>query len=267
MEKKYNSTTNPKYINNHIIYNLKSTSQRINNINNNNLKKNNDKNYNEQEQKSINDLQENYLANSSQNDKTSKLNKNMTDDDLSLDNISNIISQKQSKLPDTKMLFADKESSLFTKQNLTNKLSKNLNKINSFSYNNIKECDSHIKSFHLKMKKMKEMNNTIMKDDYVNKNNKTFNGSSKSDKNFFFFLPNDFNNSKSIINFKQKIIYMKNKNKLLNKGNIYFNDTQNNYNNSIGSLNSNLNNFVKEHNEKKLKEDKTIPFLCCFSKS
>ena len=260
MEKKYNSTTNPKYINNHIIYNLKSTSQRINNINNN-LKKNNYKNYNEQEQKSINDLQENYLANSSQNDKTSKLNKNMTDDDLSLDNISNIISQKQSKLPDTKMLFADKESSLFTKQNLTNKLSKNLNKINSFSYNNIKECDSHIKSFHLKMKKMKEMNNTIMKDDYVNKNNKTFNGSSKSDKNFFNDLPNDFNNSKSIINFKQKIIYMKNKNKLLNKGNIYFNDTQNN-NISNGSY-----KFVNEQNNKKLEEDKTIPFLCCFSKS
>ena len=74
---------------------------------------------------------------------------------------------------------------------------------------------------------------------------------------------NSFNTSKSIINFKQKIIYMKDKNKLLNKGNIYFNDTQNN--DSNGSFN--INNFFNENSNKKIEEDKTIPFLCCFSKS
>ena len=255
MDRKNNSTNIPKNINNHIIYNLKSTSQRIslNNMNEQN------KNNNDQDQKSISELFQNQLINSSQNDKSSKFNKNITSDDISLDNISNILSQKQNKIPNTHMFFEDNESSFGDRQNLKNINHKNLNNINSFSNTNIEVCDSHTKSFHLKMKKMKEMNKTIMKENYITKNNKTFNATSKNGKNINSDLP--------IINFKQKIIYMKNKNKLLNKGNIYFNDTQNNYNNSIGSLNSNLNNFVKEHNEKKLKEDKTIPFLCCFSKS
>ena len=42
MDKKYNSTTNPKYLNNHRILNLKSTSQRtnMNNYSNASNKKN-----------------------------------------------------------------------------------------------------------------------------------------------------------------------------------------------------------------------------------
>jgi ribosome biogenesis protein Nip4 len=257
MEKKYNSTNNPKNYDNHMIFNLKSTFQRINN--NNNLKEN--KKEDEQEQKNFNDLLENHLINSTQNDKTSKLNKNLTNDDISLDNISNIISKKQSKLPDTRMFFEDKESSLFKKQNHTNQYRKNLNNMNSFSYNNIKACDSHTKSFHLKMKKMKEMNKTIMKDNYITKNNKTLYATSRSDKDIYNDFPNSFDNSQLIINFKQKIIYMKNKNKLLKKGNILFNDTENN-NICKGSF-----NFVNEKNNKKIEEEKNIPFLCCFSKS
>ena len=174
------------------------------------------------------------------------------------------------------MLFEDNESLLNEKQIITNsnqtKNKYNFKTLNSFSNtnfsknNNIEVCDSHTKSFQLKMKKMKEMNKAILKENY-NIKNKTFNDSKNGGKDSNNDLLNNYISSKSIINCKQKIIYMKNKNKLLNKGNIYFNDTQNNYNNSIGSFNSNLNNFVKEHNEKKLKEDKTIPFLCCFSKS
>ena len=252
MDRKNNSTNIPKNINNHIIYNLKSTSQRIslNNMNEQN------KNNNDQDQKSISELFQNQLINSSQNDKSSKFNKNITSDDISLDNISNILSQKQNKIPNTHMFFEDNESSFGDRQNLKNINHKNLNNINSFSNTNIEVCDSHTKSFHLKMKKMKEMNKTIMKENYITKNNKTFNATSKNGKNINSDLP--------IINFKQKIIYMKNKNELLNNGNIHFDDTQNN--NSSGSFN--INNIINENNNnKKMEENKTIPFLCCFSKS
>ena len=259
MDNKYNSSINSKFINNHIIYNLKSTSQKISMAKEQNIKNNND-----QDQKSIDDEHKN-LTNSSQNDKSSKLNNNLTNDELSLDNISNMISQKKNKLPDTHMLFEDNESSKGDKKYFTNTYQKKMNKFNSFSNNNnIEVWDSHTKTFHLKMKKMKEMNKTIIKENYTTKNNKTFSASSKYGKNINNDLPNSFNNSKSIVNFKQKIIYMKNKNKLLNNGNIHFDDTQNN--NSNGSLN--INNIINENNNnKKIEEDKTIPFLCCFSKS
>ena len=128
MDRKNNSTNIPKNINNHIIYNLKSTSQRIslNNMNEQN------KNNNDQDQKSISELFQNQLINSSQNDKSSKFNKNITSDDISLDNISNILSQKQNKIPNTQMFFEDNESSFGDRQNLKNINHKNLNNINSF---------------------------------------------------------------------------------------------------------------------------------------
>ena len=269
-DRKYNSTTNSKFINNPKIYNLKSTSQRINM---NNLSKEQiSKNSNDNDQKSNWDfILEN---NSSQNDKSSKNNQNQLKDDISLDNISNIILQKQNKLPDTHMLFEDNESSLNEKQNNTNSFqNKNKNNfknlksfcnINTFSNNNIEACDSHTKSFQLKMKKMKEMNKSLLKDNSISKNNKTYNGSNKG-KGQNINMLDSYNTSKSIINFKQKIIYMKDKNKLLNKGNKYFNDIHNNSNNSNGNFN--FNNFLNERNDKKIEEDKTIPFLCCFSKS
>ena len=258
MDDKYNSSTNPKSINNYIIYNLKSTSQRISMVKEQNIKNNYDK-----DKKSIDDVHKN-LTNSSQNYKSSTLNNSLTNDELSLDNISNMISQKKNKLPDTHMLFEDYESSKGDKKYFTNTYQKKMNKFNSFSNNNIEVWDSHTKTFHLKMKKMKEMNKTIIKENYTTKNNKTFNASSKYGKDINNDLPNSFNNSKSIINFKQKIIYMKNKNKLLNNGNIHFDDTQNN--NSNGSFN--INNIINENNNnKKMEENKTIPFLCCFSKS
>ena len=271
MDRKYNSTTNPKFINNPIIYNLKSTSQRINI--NKFSKEQISKNSKDNDQKSNGDF---ILENkSSQNDKSSKNNQNQLNDNISLDNISNIILQKQNKLPDTHMLFEDNESSLNEKQNYTNPFqTKNKNKINfknlksfsninTFSNNNIEVCDSHIKSFQLKMKKMKEMNKSILKENCDLKNNKTYNASDNRKETNINNLLNNYNTSKSIINFKQKIIYMNDKNKLLNKGNIYFNDTQNN--NSNGSFN--FNDFFNVHNDKKIEEDKTIPFLCCFSKS
>jgi hypothetical protein len=273
MDRKYNSTTNPKYINNPIIYNLKSTSQRINT--NKFSKVHNNKNSNENDQKSNGDfILEN---NSSQNDKSSKNNQNQLNDDTSLDNISNIISHKHNKLPDTHMLFEENDSSLNEKQNNTNpfqtktknknnfKNLKSFSNINTFSNNNIEVCDSHIKSFQLQMKKMKEMNKSLLKENCSVKNSKTFNANNASNKDKVENnnMLNSFNTSKSIINFKQKIIYMKDKNKLLNKGNIYFNDTQNN--DSNGSFN--FNNFFNENSNKKIEEDKTIPFLCCFSKS
>ena len=117
MDQKYNSATNQKYINNPKIYNLKSTSQRIN-INkffkDHNSKNNNDNN----NQKSNGDFR--LENNNSQNDKSSKNNQNQLNDDTSLDNISNIISHKYNKLPDMHILFEDDESSLNGKQNYTN---------------------------------------------------------------------------------------------------------------------------------------------------
>ena len=275
MSRKYNSTTNVKYnIYNPKILKLKSTSQRI--ITKNIPKEENYKNNNNIKAQKNNGgvfSLENNLMNYNQNENSSNLKQNIISDDSSLDNISNIISQKKNNLPKTKMLFEDNESSLNDKKILTNSLqTKNksndkilqiFSNINNLSNKNknIEVYDSHTKSFQLKMKKMKEMNNTILKENYNIKNNKTLNSSKKGGNDLDIDLLNNNHNIKSIINCKQKIIYMKNKNKLLNKGNIFFNDIH--YNN--GSFNFILNN---SDNEKKLEEeDKTIPFLCCFSKS
>ena len=59
MDDKYNSSTNPKSINNYIIYNLKSTSQRISMVKEQNIKNNYD-----QDKKSNDDVHKN-LTNSS----------------------------------------------------------------------------------------------------------------------------------------------------------------------------------------------------------
>ena len=117
MERKYNSTTNPKNLNNPIIFNLKSTSQRISKNNYSNQKSLKDS-VKGQEQKSVGDfLLEKHLKNNNPNEKSS-VKTNILNDDLSLDNISNIISQKRNKLPYTNMIFDDKESSI--DKNFTN---------------------------------------------------------------------------------------------------------------------------------------------------
>ena len=103
---------------------------------------------------------------------------------------------------------------------------------------------------------MKEMNRTIMKENYIMKNN-TFNRW----KNSWF---NREKITKSIINCKQKIINMKIKNQLLNKNVCIDNKGNNNIN---GNINNKLINTINEGNGKKIKQNETIPFLCCFSKS
>ena len=263
MDKKYNSTTNPRYLNNHVILNLKSTSQRISM--NNCSKPPSIKNR-------VNYLSSNNnLINKSHQDKASNINTNLISDDISLDNISNIISNKQNKLPNTQMIFEEKESSTFN--NMTNPAQNrgkfNLKNHNSFSLTNTSVktfcnkntmdiCDSHTKSFQLKLKKMKEMNKTLIKENNIMKSN-TFNFSNKSS-------INENSMSKSIINCKKKIINMKNKNNniLLNK-NYYLNEIGKS--NINKSNNINLTNSVHENNDKKTKQNETIPFLCCFSKS
>ena len=269
MDRKYNSTTNPKNLNNHIILNLKSTSQRIS-MNNFSKPPNikNSVNYQSSKNKGESSF-ENNLINISHQDKASDINKNLINDDISLDNISNIISNKQNKLPNTQMIFEEKESSIFN--NMTNPIQNrgkyNLKNYKSFSItdNSIKTfynkntmdiCDSHTKSFQLKLKKMKEMNRTLIKENYLMKSN-TFNSSNKSS-------INGNSMSKSIINCKQKILNMKNKNILLNK-NYYLNEIGKS--NINGNNNINLTNSVNESNDKKTKQNETIPFLCCFSKS
>jgi len=270
MDKKYNSTANPKYINNHIILNLKSTSQRIS-MNNYSKPQNikNSVNYISSKNK-VENLFVNNIININHQNKTSNINKNIINDDISLDNISNIISNKKSKLPNTQMIFEEKESSILN-NNIANPIQNrgtyNLKNYNSFSINKTSDktlcnkntmdiCDSHTKSFQLKLKKMKEMNRTLIKDNYLIKSN-TFNSSNKSS-------INENSMTKNIINCKQKIINMKNKNILLNK-NYYLNEIDNSKMN--GSNNFNLINSVNESNDKKAKPNETIPFLCCFSKS
>ena len=269
MDKKYNSTTNPKYLNNHIILNLKSTSQRIS-MNNFSKPPNikNSVNYQSSKNKGENSFRNN-LIDKNHHDNASNINKNIINDDISLDNISNIISNKQNKLPNTQMIFEEKESSIFN--NMTNPIQNrgkyNLKNYNSFSITNTSAktfcnkntmdiCDSHTKSFQLKLKKMKEMNRTLINENYIMKSN-TFNFSNKSS-------INGNSMSKSIINCKQKIINMKNKNILLNK-NYYLNEIGKS--NINGSNNINFTNSVNGSNDKKTKQNETIPFLCCFSKS
>ena len=269
MDRKYNSTTNPKNLNNHIILNLKSTSQRISMNNNSKLASiKNSVNYKSSKNKEEISFGNN-LINENHHGKASNIKKNIINDDISLDNISNIISNKQNKLPNTQMIFEEKESTIFT--NMTNPIQNrgeyNLKNYNSFSITNTSGktfcnkntmdiCDSHTKSFQLKLKKMKEMNRTLINENYIMKSN-TFNFSNKSS-------INENSMSKSIINCKQKIINMKNKNILLNK-NYYLNEIGKS--NINGNNNINLANSVNESNDKKTKQNETIPFLCCFSKS
>jgi hypothetical protein len=205
-------------------------------------------------------LFENKLINKNHNNKTFNTNKSKISDDISIDNISNIISYKH-KLPNTQMIFEKKQSSSNI-NNLTNPIQNrvncNLKNYKNFNCNNntTEICDSHTKSFQLKLKKMKEMNRTIMKENYIMKNN-AFNPWKSS-----WF--NREKITKSIINCKQKIIYMKIKNQLLNK-NLYIDNKGNN--NINGNINNKLINTVNEDNGKKIKQNETIPFLCCFSKS
>lgn len=265
MEKKYNSTTNQKYINNPIIYNLKSTSQRINM--NNFGKEINYKNNNDINAKSIGDfMPKNNLIDLSQNDNISSNQQNLINDEFSLDNISNIIDNDKKKISYIQMTFEDNKSSpIDNSQHINNNLIQQLTDISdtknkTFSKNSTKIYDSYTKSFQLKLKKMKEMNNTIIKENTIKKNNKTMNNSKKSE-NIYKFI--NINNSKSIINCKQKIISMKNKNKLIEnmngKGldnfNIHLNDVHNN---------NRYNNNLKKNNENK--SNKVNSFLCCYGK-
>ena len=250
MEKKNNSAINQKYINNNLILNLKSSSQRINNYNygrQQKLKNNIDRDSNI----ILSNISQNHLTNFSLNEKssTSNINTNHKSDDFSLDNISNIIG-KDKNLPHTQMILEDNNSSLIdknTNQNKSNfmKVLTNLSDTKILSNNDTKEYDSHTKSFQMKMKKMREMNKTIIKENY-NAKNRGMNDSNKS-QNIKY---NHLDNSKSIINCKQKIISMKNKNKLIWK---------------IGDLNGFNINLNDIHNNKK-SENKTNninSFFCC----
>ena len=253
MEKKNNSAINQKYINNNLILNLKSSSQRINNYNygrEQKLKNNNDRDSNI----ILGNISQNHLTNLSLNDKSSKSNikNNHKSDDFSLDNISNIIG-KDKNLPNTQMISEDNNSSLIDKntcQNKSNfmKVLTNLSDTKILSNNDTKEYDSHTKSFQMKMKKMREMNKTIIKENY-NVKNRGMNDSNKS-QNIKY---NHLDNSKSIINCKQKINSMKNKNKLiwkigdLKEFNIHLNDI---HNNKISENKANSNNN----------------FFCCYGK-
>ena len=158
------------------------------------------------------------------------------------------------------MIFEKKQSS--NNNNLTNpelnRVKCNLKNNKSFNCNNntTEICDSHTKFFQLKLKKMQEMNRTIMKENYIMKNN-AFNPW----KNSWF---NREKIAKSIINCKQKIINMKIKNQLLKK-NFYIDNKGNN--NINGNINNKLINTVNEDIGKKIKQNETIPFLCCSSKS
>ena len=245
MYKKYNSIQNQKYSNNYPIVNLKSTSQKINSFKG---IKNNDQEYNinDKESKSIEVfVKHNNGINLSQIEKSSINNKNILNDDFSLDNISNIIEPKKHKLiNNTQMIFEDNNSSEVDNNNFIPRLT-NLSNSNSIYNNNIKVYDNYTKSFHLKMKKMKEMNKIIIK------KNKIMNDSNRSDNTY---KSSNINNLKSIIKCKQNIIDMKNKSKFI--GNI------NGFNSFKVNLLDNSNNS-KLNKNKEIKVNKTTPFLCC----
>ena len=245
MYKKYNSIQNQKYSNNYPIINLKSTSQKINSfkeIKNNNQEYNNK----DKESKSIEVfVKHNNGINLSQIEKSSNNNQNILNDEFSLDNISNIIEPKKHKLiNNTQMIFEDNNSSKVDNNNFIPRLT-NLSNSNSIYNNNIKVYDNYTKSFHLKMKKMKEMNKTIIK------KNKIMNDSNRSDNTY---KSSNINNLKSIIKCKQNIIDMKNKSKFI--GNI------NGFNSFKVNLLDNSNNS-KLNKNKEIKVNKTTPFLCC----
>ena len=245
MDKKYNSTTNKKYLNNFQIYNLKKTSKKING--NNLIKSKIPKNNNDKDSKSIEDfLCNNNLINSSQKEKSSNNNLNMINDDFSLDNISNIIEPKKGNLPNTQIIFEDNNSSIFDNTNLIPRLTSFSNQnSNSIYQNNTKIYDNKTKSFHLKMEKMKEMNKIIIK------KNKLTDDSNKSENTY---KSSNINNLKSIIKFKEKIIHMQNKNKFIGLK-------------SFNSFNVNTNNNSKVNENKEIKVNKTSSFLCCYGKS
>lgn len=262
MDKKYNSTTNPKYLNNHRILNLKSTSQRIN-MNNYSKASNNKNDIKYQGQKGISEnLLQNNLINKNLNNKTFNANKSKISDDISIDNISNIISYKKSKIPHTQMNYEKKQpfidNNSILKFNPKNYKSFSINTSNNNICNNntTSICDSHTKSFQLKLKKMQEMNRTILKENFIMMNN-TFDPW----KNSWF---NRDAISKSIINCKRKIISMKIKNQLLTK-NFY---SENKGNNNInGNINNKLVNSANGDNDNKVKKNGCIPFLRCSYKS
>ena len=232
MNKKFNSTTNQKYSNNHPIFNLKSTSQKINLLNI--PKDKTSKISNNKESKSFGDfLYNNNLINLSQLDKSSNSKQNLINDEYSIDNISNIIEPQKKRFLNNQIFFEDNKSSIIDNnfKNKDNFIPRLTTDINNFSDNKIKLCDSHTKSFQLKMKKMKEMNKVIFKDNYKSSNKNNY-----------------------IINCKKKIISMKNKNTLI--GNM----------NDFNSFNIKLNDNNINQN-KEIKVNKINPFLCCYGKS
>lgn len=243
MEKKHNSTKKQKHSNNKVIYNLKSTSQRISVViksQEQTLKINNNKNA----RRNGNILPKNHLINLNHKNKSLNIKQNSKYDDFSLDNISNIIESKKNKCPKAKIILEDNISSLvYNKTNIIKRLStitETNEKAKTFPESNPKIWDSYIKSFQLKMKKMKEMNKTIIKETYINKD-KNKKGSSKK------------NNSKSITNSKQKIKGIKNKNKVL--GNM---KEINSFNKHLNEIHNNK--FNKNNEQKCIKKD---CFLCC----
>ena len=248
MDKKFNLTTNQKHPNYNPILNLKSSSQKINQLNYGNEQ--NFINNNNKISNSIGDINKNNLINLSQIDKSSNSNnKNQINDDSSLDNISNIIKTSPKKLPCNQMIFEDNKSSLFDNNNQGK--SSLIPRITDISDNsglgnkNVYVCDSHTRSFQLKMKKMKEMNSMIIKE------NKILNDSNKSENTY---KSSKLNYLKSKINCKQKLISMKNKNKLI--GNI--NDF-NSFNIHLKEINKN-NNI---NNNDEIKSNEINTFLCC----
>lgn len=250
MSKKFNSTTNQKYSNNHPIFNLKSTSQKINLLNI--PKDTTSKSSNNKGSKSFGDfLYNNNSINPSQSDKSSSSKQNLINDEYSIDNISNIIEPQKKRFIDNQIFFEDNKSSIIDNnfKNKSNFIPRLTTDINNFSDNKIKLCDSHTKSFQLKMKKMKEMNKVIFKDNFINKNNIIKDYSNKSENTYKSSNKNNY-----IINCKQKIISMKNKNTLMGNMNDF-----NNFNIKLNDNNINQN--------KEIKVNKINPFLCCYGKS
>ena len=249
MDKKYNSTTNQKYSNNYQIFNLKSTSQKISLINY--QKDKNSKIINDKESKSFGNFFNNNLINLSQLDKSSNNKQNLVKDEFSIDNISNIIEPQKNKFPNNHIIYEDNKSSLidnnFQKKSIS--IPRLSNDTNSFSDNKMKVCDSHTKSFQLKMKKMKEMNKIIFKENFI-KGDNLMNDSNKSENTY-----KNSNKSNYIINCKQKIISMRNKNKLI--------ENMNDFNSFNIKLNENIN--LNPNNE--IKVNRINPFLCCYGKS
>ena len=249
MDKKNYVAMNQRNHNNYALMNYKSSSQRINNAYDKQILNNN---Y-DKISKSIGNINQNNIINLSKMDKSSGGDKKQNLDENSLDNISNIIDSSQKKLTYNQLKFEDTKSSLIdnncqNKSNTICGITNDSNNNNIFINDNLKIYDSHTRSFQMKMKKMKEMNKMIIKE------NKTMNDSYKSENTYKSSNLNDY---KSIINCKQKLISMKNKNKLL--GNI--NDF-NNFNIHLNDINNNNNNSSKNN---EINQNKKMgSFFCCY---